>query len=160
MHFEKWSFTTYCKKQQIFFYSRTISHLRAFAAHFFALDLLSFEQTPIYRKGVMRKFDLAQRLARDTRLSPAQAAEEVDKVVYKLVQNLKEGKPASIPGLGPLRAAVPVIPVPEIDRAAGSSAGQQIPVPLGNESKPISASSEIAPGFPPPPAKVRAKRGK
>ena len=48
----------------------------------------------------MRKSDLAIRLARDSRLSPAQAADHLDRVVHDILTSLKQGKEASLPGLG------------------------------------------------------------
>lgn len=48
----------------------------------------------------MRKSDLAIRLARDSRVSPAQAADHLDRVVHDILTNLREGKAASLPGLG------------------------------------------------------------
>jgi len=48
----------------------------------------------------MRKTDLAIRLARDGRVSAAQAADQLDRAVHDILKTLRSGKPASLPGLG------------------------------------------------------------
>ena len=48
----------------------------------------------------MRKSDLAIRLARNSRVSPAQAADQLDRVFHDLLKSLRERKEASLPGLG------------------------------------------------------------
>lgn len=48
----------------------------------------------------MRKSDLAIRLARHSRLSPAQAADQLDRVVHDILTTIREGKEAALPGLG------------------------------------------------------------
>ena len=48
----------------------------------------------------MNKSDLAKRLSRQTRLSKAEAADEVDRVIHEIVVNLRKGQPARLPGLG------------------------------------------------------------
>ena len=48
----------------------------------------------------MNKSDLANRLARQTRLSKAEAADQLDRVVHQIVVNLRKGQPAPFPGLG------------------------------------------------------------
>jgi len=48
----------------------------------------------------MKKNDLAERLASRTRTTPGVAADQLDQIVHRIVQSLKEGKPASLPGLG------------------------------------------------------------
>ena len=53
--------------------------------------------------GGMKRTDLAQQIARETRTSPAEAADHLDKVVHDLIRKLKHGKRAALPGLGDLR---------------------------------------------------------
>ncbi|MDP2998701.1 MAG: HU family DNA-binding protein [Bryobacterales bacterium] len=48
----------------------------------------------------MKKNDLAERLASRTRTTPGVAADQLDRIVHHIIQSLKEGKPASLPGLG------------------------------------------------------------
>ena len=48
----------------------------------------------------MTKFDLAKGLARQTRLSRAEAADRLDRLLHQIVSNLRQGKPAHLPGLG------------------------------------------------------------
>lgn len=48
----------------------------------------------------MNKSDLATRLAKQTRLSRAAAADRVDRVVNQIILNLRKGQPARFPGLG------------------------------------------------------------
>ena len=53
----------------------------------------------------MRKDEIAKRLANEAEISPAAAADEVDRVVHRLVKRLRQGKAISLPGLGKLTAA-------------------------------------------------------
>ena len=48
----------------------------------------------------MNKSDLARRLAKQTRQSKAEAADQLDRVVHQIVVNLRKGHPAQFPGLG------------------------------------------------------------
>jgi len=48
----------------------------------------------------MKKNDLAERLASRTHTTPGVAADQLDQIVHRIIQSLKEGKPASLPGLG------------------------------------------------------------
>jgi nucleoid DNA-binding protein len=48
----------------------------------------------------MRKPELAKRLARRSGLSEAQAADRLDRVVYQILENLRRGHEAPLPGLG------------------------------------------------------------
>lgn len=50
----------------------------------------------------MKKKDLAQALARQTRQTPAQASDEVDKLVHQILSALREGRPVDLPGVGKL----------------------------------------------------------
>jgi nucleoid DNA-binding protein len=51
----------------------------------------------------MNKTDLASRLARQTNVTKAAAADRVDRVVHQIVVKLRKGQPASLPGLGKFR---------------------------------------------------------
>jgi nucleoid DNA-binding protein len=48
----------------------------------------------------MKKKELAARLARQSQLTRAAAADELDKIVHDILARLKRGKPVSLPGLG------------------------------------------------------------
>lgn len=48
----------------------------------------------------MRKAEIAKRLARQSGVSKAEAADELDRVVHEILFKLRKGKPASLPGLG------------------------------------------------------------
>ncbi len=48
----------------------------------------------------MDKDQLAAQLARRTRLSRPAAADELDQVVHDILETLRKGQPASLPGLG------------------------------------------------------------
>jgi len=48
----------------------------------------------------MRKAELAGRLAKQTRVSKAEAADQLDHVVSQIIANLKKGESAQLPGLG------------------------------------------------------------
>lgn len=48
----------------------------------------------------MKKTDLAGRLARQTRVTKAAAADELDRIVHDILRRLRHGKPAELPGLG------------------------------------------------------------
>jgi nucleoid DNA-binding protein len=53
--------------------------------------------------GRMNKAELATKLAEQTHLSEAEAADQLDRVVHEIVRNLRQGKPARLPGLGSFR---------------------------------------------------------
>jgi nucleoid DNA-binding protein len=53
--------------------------------------------------GKMNKSELVTRLAEQTHLSKAEAADQLDRVVHQIVRNLRQGKPARLPGLGSFR---------------------------------------------------------
>ena len=48
----------------------------------------------------MKKAEIAQRLARQTHVSKAAAADEVDRVVNEILSRLRRGEEARLPGLG------------------------------------------------------------
>jgi nucleoid DNA-binding protein len=51
----------------------------------------------------MKKLDIARRLARQTGVSPAEAADRLDGVVHGILSQLKKRGEAELPGLGKLR---------------------------------------------------------
>lgn len=48
----------------------------------------------------MRKAEIAKRLARQSGVSNAEAADQLDRVVHQILSKLRRGKPAPLPGLG------------------------------------------------------------
>jgi nucleoid DNA-binding protein len=48
----------------------------------------------------MKKPALARRLARQSHVSQAIAADELDRVVHRILKNLRKGQPTELPGLG------------------------------------------------------------
>jgi nucleoid DNA-binding protein len=52
----------------------------------------------------MRKPDIAKRMARQAGLSEAEAADRLDHVVHQILRNLRQGKEATLPGLGTFAA--------------------------------------------------------
>ena len=50
----------------------------------------------------MKRDELARQIAKQTRTSPAEAADRLDRIVHDLIQKMKKGKRTSLPGLGEL----------------------------------------------------------
>lgn len=48
----------------------------------------------------MRKPEIAKRLARQSGVSNAEAADQLDRVVHQILSKLRKGKTAPLPGLG------------------------------------------------------------
>ena len=48
----------------------------------------------------MQKTALTTKLARTSGVTKAQAADQLDRVVHQIVTNLRQGRPAELPGLG------------------------------------------------------------
>ena len=48
----------------------------------------------------MKKSGLARRLAKQKQISPAEAADQLDRVVAEIVAHLRQGKSVPVPGLG------------------------------------------------------------
>jgi nucleoid DNA-binding protein len=48
----------------------------------------------------MKKPEIAKRLAKQSNISAAAAADQVDSVVSEILRRVRKGKPASLPGLG------------------------------------------------------------
>jgi len=51
----------------------------------------------------MKKAELAKRMARRSGVSKAQAADRLDRVVYQILEKLRRGQEAPLPGLGKFR---------------------------------------------------------
>jgi nucleoid DNA-binding protein len=51
----------------------------------------------------MKKQELAQRVAKEERLSTAVAADEVDRMFGELIAKIRKGQDAAVPGLGILQ---------------------------------------------------------
>ena len=58
----------------------------------------------------MKKPDIAKSIAKESRLSDAEAADRLDRIVHQILSNLRKGKEAALPGLGkftsPVRGSV------------------------------------------------------
>jgi nucleoid DNA-binding protein len=52
----------------------------------------------------MKKADLARRLAKRVGVSPAEAADQLDRVVNGILTDLRKGQTAQLPGLGTFTA--------------------------------------------------------
>jgi nucleoid DNA-binding protein len=48
----------------------------------------------------MKKPDIARRLARRSGVTTAEAADRLDRIVSQILDNVRKGKDASLPGLG------------------------------------------------------------
>ena len=48
----------------------------------------------------MKKPDIARRMARGSGVSTSEAADRLDRLVHELLQDLRRGKEARLPGLG------------------------------------------------------------
>jgi nucleoid DNA-binding protein len=52
----------------------------------------------------MKKTEIARRLARESGVTEAEAADRLDRVVHEILTSLRSGKTASLPGLGRFRS--------------------------------------------------------
>jgi nucleoid DNA-binding protein len=48
----------------------------------------------------MKKADIARRMARESGMTQAQAADLLDRAVHEILSSLRRGRKASLPGLG------------------------------------------------------------
>jgi nucleoid DNA-binding protein len=55
----------------------------------------------------MRKIQLTGRLARESGVTKAEAADRLDRVVHDIISNLRKGRHTSLPGLGQFRPGKP-----------------------------------------------------
>jgi nucleoid DNA-binding protein len=51
----------------------------------------------------MKKEQLARRLAKESGITPAAAADQVDRIVTAILKRVRKGQSASLPGLGTFR---------------------------------------------------------
>ncbi len=54
--------------------------------------------------GPMKKEQIARQLAKESRISPAAAADEVDRILSEISKLVRKGQSASLPGLGTFQA--------------------------------------------------------
>ena len=64
---------------------------------------------------------LVKHLAKEKRLSDAEAAERVDRAVCDVLRKLRKGRDVRIPGVGRLLAGVRTTLEPEVDRGGRKS---------------------------------------
>ena len=50
----------------------------------------------------MKKPDIAKRIARQSRVTEAEAADRLDRMIHQILSNLRHGKDTPLPGLGKL----------------------------------------------------------
>ena len=50
----------------------------------------------------MKKPDIAKSIARQSRVSEAEAADRLDRLIHLILSNLRKGRETSLPGLGKL----------------------------------------------------------
>ena len=62
--------------------------------------LLGFRRSACYSVRQMRKPDIAKQLARRTRVSAGEAADQLDVIVQTIVSDLRKGREPALPGLG------------------------------------------------------------
>ena len=67
----------------------------------------------------MKRDELARKLAKQGRMSPAQARDQVDEMVCKIMKALREGQPVELPGVGRL---VSKLTVRKSAKAVGATA--------------------------------------
>lgn len=48
----------------------------------------------------MKSTEFTKRLAKQSKLTRAAAADQLDRVVHEILERVRKGKPASLPGLG------------------------------------------------------------
>jgi nucleoid DNA-binding protein len=48
----------------------------------------------------MKKPDIAKRIARQSGVTQAEAADRLDRVIHEILTDLRKGTPTSLPGLG------------------------------------------------------------
>src|SRR5262245_13002308 len=54
------------------------------------------------RSSPMKKPDIAKRIAKQSRVTEAEAADRLDRMVHHILSNLRKGKETPLPGLGAL----------------------------------------------------------
>ena len=58
----------------------------------------------IVRFAGMKKVQLAKQLAKESGITPAAAADQVDRIVVDILKRVRKGQSASLPGLGTFRS--------------------------------------------------------
>lgn len=53
-----------------------------------------------YRQVAMKKSEIARTMARRSGVTPAEAADSLDRTVHQIVTNLRNGRSSPLPGLG------------------------------------------------------------
>ena len=56
----------------------------------------------------MKREELARKLAKQSHVSRAEARDQVDEVVRKILKSLRQGQPVELPGVGRLTSKPPV----------------------------------------------------
>lgn len=51
----------------------------------------------------MRRTELTHRMARRAQVTPAEAADQLDRMIHQILVSLRKGEPAKLPGLGVFR---------------------------------------------------------
>jgi nucleoid DNA-binding protein len=59
---------------------------------------------------IMKREDLARTLARETQQTPAQARDQIDDLVHRILCSLRNGQPVELPGVGKLVSSKPTGP--------------------------------------------------
>ncbi len=84
----------------------------------------------------MKKPDLAKRMARAAGVSEAQAADRLDEVVRQILQSLRQGRPAALPGLGLFRRGPDGRLAFEREEGSGTGAAEEAgPPPRSGEGR-------------------------
>jgi hypothetical protein len=60
-----------------------------------------------YRVNAMKRVEIARKVAAQTHVSRAEARDQVDEVVRKILKSLRKGRPVELPGVGRLIAEPP-----------------------------------------------------
>lgn len=63
----------------------------------------------------MKRQELARQLAERRHITRAEACDELDQVVHRILTSLRQGQPAEVPGIGQLKA----------ETKAGAGAGKK-----------------------------------
>ena len=79
----------------------------------------------------MKREELARQLANRRHISRAQASDELDQVVHRILTSLRQGEAADVPGVGQLKAE----PVKAEPVKAEPVKAERKPAPLGKKSK-------------------------
>jgi len=89
-HYSRWRLTSVCKHARL---ERRRGRRHGFAGR-------GGRRRNCYDERGMKKIDITRRIARRSKLSRAAAADQLDRVVHRILKNLRKGKAVSLPGLG------------------------------------------------------------